>query len=355
METTRIRIDTNTIIRTILILGLAYLLYELSNILLVIVAAVVIASAFKPLVDYFENNGIPRIPTVVGLYLLTASSLFVIAYFFVPPILQDLSDIVAQAPEYIRSLQLEGSFIGQQLGGASGQPLSVSQLVSNLRETALGNGQQVFSFVSSFFGGVVSFFLILTLSFYLSIRRGGVEQFLRLVVPTAREDYVVNLWQRSQKKFGQWMQGQLVLMFIVGLLVYLGLAIIGVPNALLLAVIAGLLEAVPVFGPLLSAIPAIGLAGLSGGISLALITAGLFIIVQQFENNLIHPLVVNQVVGVPPIIVILAVVIGAALAGLLGAIMAVPIAAALMEFARDVELVKHGGSTAEIADEKEGN
>lgn len=342
MDAKTISITSGTIIRTILLVALAYVLYLLLDILLVVMAGVVIASAIEPAVRFLERRHIPRLPAVIGLYVFALLALFATVYFFVPPIIEDLSNIFAQAPDYIRSLQLESTFLND-----SGS-LSVSELVNNLRDTALESSEDVVSFIGSIFGGVISFFLMFTLSFYLSVRKGGIEHFIRLIVPTAHEEYVTNLWHRSQEKIGRWMQGQFILMLIVGLLVYLGLTILGVPNALLLGILAGLFEIIPVFGPILSAVPAIGLAALSGGLSLALMTTGLFIIVQQFENNLIHPLVVTKVVGVPPIIVILAVVIGGSLAGFLGVLLAVPLAAALMEFAHDVEDVKHRRKREEL-------
>lgn len=337
MDTQRISISSGTIIRAILFVVLAYLLYELVDILLIVVAGVVIAAAIEPAINFFERKSIPRIPAVIGLYILGALGIFAVVYFFIPPLIDDLSNIISQAPDYIRSLQLEGTFFADASG-----TLSISELVSNLRDIALESSQDVVSFINSIFGGVISFFLVVTISFYLSVREGGIEQFIRLIVPTSKEKYAMNLWHRSQKKIGRWLQGQFILMLIVAVLSYLGLTILGVPNALLLGILAGLFELIPVFGPILASVPAIGLAALSGGLSLALMTAGLFIIVQQFENNLLHPLVVNKVVGVPPIIVILAIVIGGSLAGFLGVLLAVPTAAVLMELAQDVDDVKHG-------------
>jgi predicted PurR-regulated permease PerM len=133
----------------------------------------------------------------------------------------------------------------------------------------------------------------------------------------------------------------LLLGIVVGVLVYLGLMILGVQNALILAVIAGFLEIIPVFGPILSAIPAILFGFTGGGITMGLLVLGLFVIVQQFENHLIYPLVVRKVVGVSPIIVILALIIGAKLAGFLGVLLSVPITSVFMELVDDVQKDKH--------------
>jgi predicted PurR-regulated permease PerM len=163
---------------------------------------------------------------------------------------------------------------------------------------------------------------------------------LRLVTPVEHEQYVVSLWRRSQDKIGKWMQGQLLLGLIVGVLLYLGLVILGVPYALLLAVLAAIFELIPVFGQILAALPAIAVAFGDGGVTAALLVLGLYLIVQQFESNLIYPLVVKKIVGVPPLLVILALLIGAKLAGFLGILLSVPIAAALQEFINDIQKKK---------------
>jgi predicted PurR-regulated permease PerM len=175
------------------------------------------------------------------------------------------------------------------------------------------------------------------LSFYLAVEEDGVGKFLKAITPLKHEKYVVALWQRSQRKIGLWMQGQLVLAIIIGMLVYLGLSIINVPNALLLASLAAAFEIIPLFGPILASIPAIMISFVSGGFSLALMVIGLYVIVHQFENQLIYPLVVKKVVGVSPIVSIIALAAGWQLAGFVGLVLSVPIAAVIIEFVDDLE------------------
>ena len=120
----------------------------------------------------------------------------------------------------------------------------------------------------------------------------------------------------------------------------IGLTIFGIKYALLLAVLAALFELIPIFGPILAAIPAVAVALIDGGATLGILVAGFYLIVQQFENHLIYPLVVKKVVGVPPLLVILALIIGAQVAGFLGIILSVPIAAAIQEFVHDIQKEK---------------
>lgn len=141
------------------------------------------------------------------------------------------------------------------------------------------------------------------------------------------------------------MQGQLLLSLLAGVLVYLGLTILGVPYALVLAIFTAFMEMIPVFGSFISAVPAIGIAFVTGGMPLALIVGGLFIVVNQFQSNLVYPLVVKKVVGVPPLLVILALIAGGQLAGFLGVLLSVPIAAAISELVADIDKSKKTSAT----------
>jgi len=136
---------------------------------------------------------------------------------------------------------------------------------------------------------------------------------------------------------GRWFQGQLLLGVIVGVLVYLGLWILNVRFALLLAIIAGVLELVPYIGPVLAAIPGVILALFQGPFLLAVWVLLLYIVVQQLENYLIVPLVMKKAVGLNPVVVIIALLIGGKLAGVIGILLAVPAAAVLAEFFRDIK------------------
>jgi len=199
------------------------------------------------------------------------------------------------------------------------------------------------------FGGFLSLILIIVLSFYFAVQETGIDDFLRVITPVKHQEYVINLWKRSKNKIGKWMQGQLMLSLILTVLVFLGLTLLDVKYALLLAVIAGILDLIPIFGSILAAIPAIIIAFVNDGLTLALLVTGLYLIVNQFEANLIYPLVVKKVVGVPPLLVILALIIGFQVAGFLGIILSVPVAAALQEFVSDLQkdkarLLKEGNA-----------
>jgi len=265
-------------------------------------------------------------------------------YFFVPPLIQEANNLLINLPDYIKSLSETAGQFSQSNNFLALQEFfnklsagSSSDIISKIGGSLSGATVGFINTVSTVFGGILSFILIIVLSFYLAVQEDGVGSFLKIVIPSKNEKYVIDLWRRSQRKIGLWMQGQLVLGILVGILTYLGLSILGIENALLLALIAAVFELFPVFGPILAAIPAIGFGIIQGGLSTGLLVAGLYLIIQQFESQLIHPLVVKKIVGIPALIAILAIIIGAQVAGFLGIILSVPVASVLMEYITDIE------------------
>lgn len=340
-----ISITTGTVLKTVLILVGAWALYYLRDIALIVLTAIVIASAIEPGVAALMKRKFPRVFAVIAIYFSLFLAFFGVFYFFLPSVLEDFSAFIASVPSYLEAFSNTEAFnTYSHILGMPDTGISSSDIMQSVRTAidpsgAFGNA---LSAVTHIFGGVFSFLLIIIFSFYFAVVDTGVDDFLRIVTPKPQQHYVLGLWRRAQEKIGLWMQGQLLLAVIMGVLVFLGLTILGVKHALMLALVAALFEIIPVFGPTLAAIPAITIAFVDGGASLGLLTVGLYVIAQQFENHLIYPLVVTRVVGVPPLLVILALICGAELAGFLGIILSVPIAAIIQELARDIETGRFG-------------
>jgi predicted PurR-regulated permease PerM len=332
-----IGIDSWTILRTILFVLLFVFLYIIRDLILIILTSVVVASAVEPAIRWFAKNKIPRIPAVVIVYVILGITVAGIFYVFIPIFLEETSNLIAASPQYLKSLELWTSqTVGLEAAGKSATSFSVAELANWARSRLGAISGSVFNTLSTVFGGAASLVLIVVLSFYLAVQKNGISNFLKVVTPYRYHGYIIDLWERSQVKIGKWMQGQLLLSLVIGMLVYLGLTIFGIRNALLFGILAGILEIVPIFGPILSAIPVIAISFVDGGLTLSLMVVGLYVIIQQFENHLLAPIVINKVVGVSPVLVILALIIGAQIAGFLGLILSVPISAALMELVNDI-------------------
>lgn len=312
---------------------------------LVILTSIVIASAIEPGTRWFIKHKIPRVPAVVLIYVITICILIGIFYVFLPPLVDDVQNLTQTLPEYVESInateRLNDFPALQSVVDNAKNGIFSNELLSKIGQTVSGATFGVINTASAVFGGLMSFLLIIVISFYLAVQDDGVANFLKIVVPRNHEKYVMDLWRRSQKKIGLWMQGQLLLALLIGVMTYLGLSVLGVSNPMFLAIIAAVFELIPVFGPILAAIPAVAFALIDGGTSLGLFTLGLYVIIQQFESQLIHPLVVKKIVGIPALVAIIALIIGAKIAGFLGILLSVPVAAVVMEIINDIDKHKH--------------
>ena len=338
-ENVTIEITTGTIFRAILLALLLVFLYLLADILAIFLLAVVIASAIEPLAHWGSRRGIPRVLMVIAIYLAAFGFLSLSFYIIVPTLLTEFLDFIHRVPSgWVTATDIQTLFgfapnLPQNISGALTQLVIVLQ--SYLEKFTAG----FFNATAAIFGGAFSLILIVVFSFYLSVQEHGIEKFLQLVTPGKYEKYVLDLWMRSQIKIGRWLQGQVLLGALVGVLVFLGLTILGVKYALMLAILAAILELLPIFGPIIAALPAIAVAFLQSPSS-ALMVVGLYVIIQQFESHLIYPVVVRKIVGVPSLLVVIAIIAGAKLGGLWGILLAVPISAILIEFLNDLAAKK---------------
>lgn len=346
-KNTVISITTGTIIKGLAVIAGFWVLYILRDLILVVLTAVILASSIEPAVKFFKRYRIPRIPAVLGIYLTLVGVVVGMTYVFIPPLFGDFADFAQKLPTI--AAEVNTSIFGknpevykksQTLLTQVSKEITPNDLISSLGSNISDASKSITGTISVVFGGIFSFILIVILSFYFAMQERGIENFLRIIIPFSKEAYAIDLWERSRNKIGKWMQGQLLLGVLIFVLVYLGLTIFGVPYALSLALLAGILEIIPIFGPIISAIPAVAIAYSSGGAGLSLIIVGFYVLVQQFESHLIYPLVVRKVVGVPSILVILALIVGSKLAGFLGVLIAIPVAAALMEIVEDIERKK---------------
>ncbi|MEN9647857.1 MAG: hypothetical protein RLY57_661 [Candidatus Parcubacteria bacterium] len=335
---TTITITAGTIFKAILIGIGFFLLWKLRDVALVVITSVVIASAVEPGAQFFEKRKIPRAIGVLLIYIAIFVLLAGLFSVFLPVLLNDTLQLFSVLPSYTESVSLWNP-LGQF--ESLNQFFSVKDIISSINTYVTSFTAGFFGTISGLFGGIVSLTIIIVLSFYLSVQKDGVADFLKIVTPLQNEGYIIGLWRRSREKIGLWMQGQFVLALLITVLTYMGLSVLGVNNALLLSVFAGVMELIPLFGIVIALIPAVTIAVLQGGVSLGLLVLGLYVIIQQFEGNLFYPLVVKKIVGIPPILTILMLVIGAKLAGFLGILLSVPLTAVLMEILSDIEKRKY--------------
>ncbi|MEK7091964.1 MAG: AI-2E family transporter [Patescibacteria group bacterium] len=330
------------LLRFLLVVAIAFIAYYLRDLLIVLVTSVVVAAAVRPFARALENWHLPRTAAVLLVYVVAFSVTVGTVYFFIPPIFSELIDIASTIPHQLNTFLLGNPAwnVIAPLTANFVRDFSLADLANSGVSSYLPSiPTNVISTLRFLFNGIFELTLIIVISFYLAVQRHGIEDLIRLVVPLRNENYVLGLWKRVETKIGRWLQGQLLLGLIIGPIVFLGLTLLGVKYALTLAILASVFELIPLFGPILSSVPAI-LLGFSAGVPIGLMVLGLYVVVQQFENHLIYPLVVRKIIGVPPLVVIISLIVGANLAGFLGIILAVPAATLLMELVSDLAASK---------------
>ena len=337
---TKFDISTTTLIRILLIVFGVVFLYLIRNVVAIVLFSVVIASSVEPAARWFSRFKVPHVLGVLFVYIIAFTILGVAFSTIVPPLFSELTDFSSET--LIQGASGAFSNFMPQL------PAAISSMIEGfIEDLRVSIGQIAGGFyqaTSVIFGGAFSFILIIIISFYLSVQKNGVDNFLRIVTPPEYKNYILDLWGRSSLKIGRWLQAQILLGLLIGALVYIGLTILQVKFALSLAILAAIFELIPLFGPILAAVPAVIIAFLQSP-TLGLVVLLFYIIVGQFENHLIVPVVFQKAVGVPPILVIISLIVGGQLGGFFGLLLAVPIAAVLVEISKDI-LTEKADSTA---------
>jgi len=329
-----IEISSGTILRTIFILLLLWFLYLIWDILILVFLALIIVSAIDPVVDWCQKKRIPRGLAVLAIYVLAIAAVGTAISFLVTPLVSEIRGLGENFPNLVA--KFSGYFQGVQSYATSHNlQQQVSNFSGNLTDRFSQLGTNVFSGTISVIGGIFSLLVVLSVAFYMSVEEKGVKKFFASIAPDEHGEYVTGLVDRIQFKMGRWLLGQMALMVIIFAIDYVGLLAIGAPYALILAILAGLLEIVPYVGPIVSAVVAAGISFLHGPVT-GLLVLALFAIAQQLEGYVIAPLVMKKAVGLNPVVVILAILIGAKLGGVLGVIISVPVATVVSEVVKDL-------------------
>ena len=333
-----ISIAPSTILLVFLSIGLVFVAFELKDLLVVILFSLILSSGLSSAQHFFRRFGIHEVISTVFLYILFILLLVSIIYLFLPVLVDQFESVASRLPgtferasTWLNESSLGGSIVSIQ------SSFDFSAVITEVVSVIKNKFNNLYSGIFSIFGSILTFFLILVLTFFFSIQQSGITRFIAGISPARYERYALDLWVRFQRKMGSWLQGQLLLCTMTGVLMFLGFVLIGIPNALLLALIAGIFEFLPLFGPFFASALPVMLALSSGNYEAILFIIALTVLVQQLQSNLIYPLVVQKVVGIPAIFVFLSVIAGAILGGIMGMILAIPIAVLLQELYRDLQ------------------
>ncbi|AKM79636.1 MAG: hypothetical protein UX85_C0001G0204 [Candidatus Beckwithbacteria bacterium GW2011_GWB1_47_15] len=313
-----IEITHKSIVFTALFTIFLFFLYKIRHVILLLFIAVIFMSALSPLVDKLEKRRVPRGLATLLFYLLIWGAVSYGLAALVPP-------LVEQSTKFIGSLP-------QTLDGLSQGNLNLSVFDSQLASLP----QRAVKFVVGAFNNLVTIFTLMVIVFYMIMERKNLKKYLVFLFgKTNAEKRAEKFLDRVEHKLGSWVRGEIVLMVIVGLMSYFGLIFLGVPFAVPLAFLAGLTEIIINVGPVIAMIPAI-LVALNSSPVLALAVFALYFVIQQVENNLIVPKVMQKVVGLSPLVTIVSLLIGFRVAGIAGAILAIPTVLVLEIIVNDI-------------------
>lgn len=307
----KIEVSSKTIVFTILLLLFLRFIFMITDLILSLLIAFIIMSALKPFVSFLEKRRIPRLAGALVIYILFITAMIFLFSIILPPLVTETASFIKQLPDIIRN-SFPGVFSAFNLNTGS-----LFQFIPNITD-------QFFKFASGFFSNVVFFISTVFFGFYFLVEENGFKNLLTKFLDQETAIRISTIIDKAEHRMNSWFWGEIILMTVIGILSYIGLSLIGMRYALSLAVLAGLLEVVPTLGPILSAVPAF-FVGLSYGYFTAYITIALYFVIQQFENNLIVPLVMKKAVGVHPIATLIALVVGGKIGGTAGVLLAVPV------------------------------
>lgn len=331
MKDVRIHFDKYNLFEVALVAALIYALWTIGNFLLVLGVGLIVSTFIEDFVGIGKRYHIPRVASVIIFYILSIIVFAAVIIFVVPSLAREILDLARVYPE-VQTFLSSNSFLNQ-----ASQDISLTNIVEQFQNEELRN--RIFSGALGFFGGIINLLVIFVVSFYLSINKNGIDYVLRIATPMKYEEMVVSIWHRVQRKIGSWFRGQLIIAVILMILTYAGLALAGIPYAFLLAILAGVFGLVP-YGIFLAVIPAIIIALGSGGIWMGVGVALYYFILQQILDLGLQPLIVNKLTGVPSLVVILSVIVGAKLFGIYGLLLAMPLALFIMELIAESEKQK---------------
>jgi len=291
--------------------------------LLLIYISALIAMGFSPIVRFLERpRGVPRWLAILVIYAAVVAVIVLIGLLIIPPLVAQAASLWAKMPTYFNSFQT--FLITHKL---MVHRVTLEEAVQNAPSGAGGNAVgTVLVAISSLIGGVFGLITILILSFYLLIEAQPMFESLMKFVPAGRRADVATAARQAVIKVSAWLRAQFVLAGVMGIFVGIGLYLMDVPYFYVIALIAAIGETIPIVGPIIGGIAAVGVA-ITVSPQLALMVGVYFLVLHQLEANVLVPKIMERRVGVSPVMVMIALLIGGALWGLVGAILAIPTAA----------------------------
>jgi predicted PurR-regulated permease PerM len=316
---------------TLVIIGIVFvcfLVWQVQEVLFLLVLAILLATAIEPLVKKLRRGPFTRGSGVLAVYTVIILIIGLPAYAFVPNVVAQAANFTTSLPDRLDQLRPYAETL-RPAAAATLVEATLDNAIRALQAPESPAQDQIVQAGTTAAHTLFSFVTVFVLAYYWLVERASIKRVVLRAVPVRHARDVNTVWMEVEEKLGGWVRGQLILMLAVGAMATLGYILLGLPNPALLGVVAGLCEIIPMVGPFLAFAPAVLVALAVADPTRALLVVVYALIIQQIESNVLVPRVMGSTVGVSPLTVLIGILIGGALAGLPGAFLAVPIAGAL--------------------------
>ncbi|MCD6471216.1 AI-2E family transporter, partial [bacterium] len=311
--------DIWSILKVFLVILFIIFLYWIREIILTLFLGFLFALVFTPIVDFLERKRVNRYLGSFVVYLILLAVIASIVLSLTPIVTQQFRQLINNFSDYYQKVKpyLEFKFLDSKFSQ------DIFSRFLDLKDFGITN-KSIFGILGKFAGWVAIIITVFVVAFYISAQKSYLKKSFLKLLPEKFQGDVAHLMKLIEKDLGGWARGLLILCLTIGVMSFIGLKILGVNYALLLGIFAGLTEAIPWFGPLMGALPAVLIGFLQSPLK-GIFVAVLYFVIQQIENTVLVPNVMKHTVGLNPLLVIIIILIGAKLAGAIGMLLAVPL------------------------------
>ena len=332
MMRTKLEITYGSYIRFFIVLIGLLFLYYMKDILVLLFLVIIIVAGLSPSVERWAKY-ITRPGAVFAMFVLIFGLLGLMFSLIIPPLVDQIKEFSNDLPNIVQRLSTpeNQSFIDKITNSIADNLNTLSSKLTDVTGFVLTQTLGVLS-------GLIAAITVIVLSFYFLLEEEGLRKIFKGVIPEGSQVGISETVKKITVKLGAWLRGQLLLMLVVGVTTTIGLYIVGVPYPLTLGLWAGLTEIVPWLGPWLGAIPGVAV-GFTQSPLTGILTLVVYLFVQQAESNLLVPRIMGKAVGLNPIVVLLAILVGEKLYGIFGILLSVPMAAVISVIVEDWDTV----------------
>jgi len=305
-----------------------YILYLIKDVIIWFIFALIISILFNPAIDFLQKKRVPRVVSVVFIYMAIFGILSYLIYSFTPLFISEIKNLPQLIPQYFEK-------VSPFLKGLGIQAFENLENFTTALGTSLENiTNSIFVAFFAIFGGIFSTMFVITMAIFLSLEEKVIEKSLILFFPREYETYALNLWPKCQKKVTGWFLTRVIACLFVGLFSYLAFYLLNTEYPFSLGLLAGVLNFIPIVGPIITSVLIFFIIALDS-FTKAVFALVAFTLIQQIENNILTPILSQRFVGLSPVLTLVALAIGGVLWGILGAILVIPLVGIIFEFTKD--------------------